>query len=479
MAIFAPVQTLTKNSILTKIEILEAVAEGKCIAKVNGQVIFVKGTAPGDLVDLKVIRKKKNYLEAIPLQFHHYSEIRQTPFCHHYGTCGGCKWQHIQYESQLTLKQQQVVDSLERIAGIRNPPVRAIIPSQKTTKYRNKLEFTFSNNRWLSDQEIQTGEELSRNGLGFHIPERFDRILDVEECHLQEDPSNSIRNGLRDFALKSGFSFYDLRKQTGLLRNLIIRNTSLGQIMVIVQFGSEDSESIPKVLEFLRQEYPQIDSLHYVVNTKGNDTFGDLDVIFCHGTPFIEEKINSPYNGEPVIFRIGPKSFFQTNSIQANRLFQVVVELADLQGEEIVYDLYSGTGTISILVAPKSNKVIGIESVPEAIEDAYHNSAVNGIANCRFIAGDIKDLLGVTLFAREGKPDVIITDPPRAGMQPQVLTQILNSGAPKIVYVSCNPATQARDIEVLSSKYRLKTSQPVDMFPHTYHVENVVLLELI
>ncbi len=478
MANFAPVHVFSKNSILTNIEIQGAVAEGKCITKVDGQVIFVAGTAPGDLVDIKVIRKKRNYLEAIPLEYHRYSEIRQTPHCRHFGTCGGCKWQHIQYASQLALKQQQVIDALERIANVTNPPVNTIIPSNKTTNYRNKLEFTFSNNRWLSSEEIKSGEKLLRNGLGFHIPGRFDRVLDIEECHLQENPSNDIRNSLRDFALDTGLGFYDLRTRSGFLRNLIIRNTSLGQTMVLMQFGLDDSKSIHMVMEFIKRSHPEIKSLHYVVNTKGNETFWDLQVRFYHGTPFIEELIKSPFTVDPLIFRIGPKSFFQTNSLQAENLYNVVAELADLTGNEVVYDLYSGTGTISLFVAPRARKVIGIESVPEAVEDSYHNSRINNIHNCEFIAGDIKQLLSRDLIDREGLPDVLITDPPRAGMHEHVVSQILETKVPRIVYVSCNPATQARDLELLLSKYRLRISQPVDMFPHTHHVENVVLLEL-
>ncbi len=467
-----------KNKVLKDIRIEGIAAEGKCVTRYNGQVIFAAGVAPGDVADLKVIRKKKSYLEAIPLAINEYSPLREAPFCDHFGTCGGCKWQHVNYATQLEYKQQQVVDNFERIGKIELPPVSPIIGTKSTTYYRNKLEFTFSNMRWLTPEEITREEELERNALGFHIPRRFDKILDIDHCHLQNDPSNAIRLSVKNYALEHGLSFFDLRTQEGFLRNLILRNTTTGEWMVILQVTREDTENLRGLLDHIRHHFPEVSSLNYVVNNKKNDTFHDLRVINYHGNPFIEEVMELPDNAGQVRFRIGPKSFFQTNSRQAEVLYKKTWELAGLTGEELVYDLYTGTGTIANYVAAQASRVVGIEYIPDAIEDARINAEINGITNASFFAGDMKDLLTPAFLGQNGRPDVIITDPPRAGMHPDVCQVILDAGPKRIVYVSCNPATQARDIEVMKDKYEVSVVQPVDMFPHTHHVECVCLLEL-
>ncbi|HEY8400357.1 MAG TPA: 23S rRNA (uracil(1939)-C(5))-methyltransferase RlmD [Cytophagaceae bacterium] len=451
--------------------IQDIVAEGKCITRHENKVIFVENVAPGDIVDLKVFKSKKNFAEASVTKFHEYSKDRKEPFCQHFGTCGGCKWQHIAYEVQLKYKQKQVADALERIGKVKLPEISSILPSQATTYYRNKLEFTFSNKRWLTEDEIGSEETLQRNALGFHIPGRFDKILDITHCYLQPDPSNAIRLEVQKYALEKGLIYFDLKEQVGLLRNLIIRTASTGETMVIVQFFHEDEAIIP-LMEHLKTTFPQITSLNYIVNPKKNETFHDQEVILFAGTPYITERM------ENLQYRIGPKSFYQTNSEQAYHLYKVTREFAGLTGEEVVYDLYTGTGTIANFVAAKAKKVIGIEYVEMAIEDAKVNSQINNINNTIFYAGDMKDILTADFVAKHEKPDVIITDPPRAGMHEDVCKVLLASGAKRIVYVSCNPATQARDIALLNEKYEVKKVQPVDMFPHTHHVENVVLLEL-
>jgi 23S rRNA (uracil1939-C5)-methyltransferase len=462
-----------KNKTITNLTIEGIAAEGKCVARTpEGQVVFVEGVAPGDVVDVRTTRIKKSFIEATPVHFHSYSPERQEPFCLHFGTCGGCKWQHIQYETQLHYKRQQVVDNLERIAKVEIPEIEPILPSKETRYYRNKLEFTFSNKKWMTSEEISSGEDINKNALGFHIPKRFDKIIDVLHCHLQPDPSNEIRLAVRDFAKEKGLVFFDLVEMHGLMRNLIIRTANTGQVMVIVQFGEPDQKNIEMVMEFITNRFPEITSLQYVINTKGNETFHDLEVILYKGKDFIIETM------EGLDFKIGPKSFFQTNSQQSYELYKITRDYAGLTGNEIVYDLYTGTGTIANFVASKASKVIGLEYVPEAIEDAKVNSEINQITNTAFYAGDIKDLLTETLLQKHGYPEVIITDPPRAGMHPDVVNMLLKTGAKRIVYVSCNPATQARDLALLDEKYVVKAVQPVDMFPHTYHVENVVLLEL-
>lgn len=445
-------------------------AEGKCLARHENMVIFVSGVAPGDVVDLRITRKKKSFMEAEPVAFRQYSELRVQPFCEHFGVCGGCKWQHIGYDTQLHYKQKQVKDNLERIGKVPLPEFDPILGSAKTRYYRNKLEFTFSNNSWLTKEQIQSGEEFDRNALGFHIPGRFDKILDIQHCYLQPDPSNAIRLAVRSYAKAHQLPFYDVVKQEGYLRNLIIRTANTGELMVIVQVKYEDQEAMTGLLEYLLATFPEITSLQYVVNPKGNETFHDLEVVCYKGLPYIHEEM------EGIRFRVGPKSFYQTNADQAYELYKKTRELAGLTGQELVYDLYTGAGTIANFVARQSRQVIGIEYVPSAIEDAKINSQINNITNTTFYAGDMKDILSDELIARHGRPDVVITDPPRAGMHQDVVEKLLQVHPERIVYVSCNPATQARDVELLSEKYDVTRVQPVDMFPQTHHVENIVLL---
>ncbi|MCC5939108.1 MAG: 23S rRNA (uracil(1939)-C(5))-methyltransferase RlmD [Lunatimonas sp.] len=459
-----------KNQVLKGLTIERIAAEGKCVAHYEGKVVFVPQVAPGDIVDVRVTKGRNSYLEGEAIHIQHYSPDRSEPFCSHFGVCGGCKWQHISYPLQLSYKRQQVIDQFQRIAKVPIPDVLPIIGASESTYYRNKLDFTFSSNRWLTSEEIASGEEFERYALGFHVPKRFDKIVDIDHCYLQGGISNEVRNKLRDYALEKEFSFYDLIQQQGLLRNLIIRNTLSGQTMVIVQFGEENPEAIREVMTFLQEEFPEITSLLYIINQKKNETFHDLEVHTFAGKPYIEEEM------EGLTFRVGPKSFYQTNPAQAHRLYEVAREFAGLSGDEIVYDLYTGTGTIANFVARKAKQVIGIEYVEEAIADAKINAAENGLTNTLFYGGDMKDLLTADFMERHAAPDVVITDPPRAGMHNDVIQTLLQLAAPKIVYVSCNPATQARDVALLSEKYDVRAVQPVDMFPQTYHVENVVLL---
>ena len=461
-----------KNKVITNLLIERIASEGKCVGHHEGKVVFVSNVAPGDVVDVRITKGKSSFMEGEAIRFHEYSKDRIEPFCSHFGTCGGCKWQHINYDLQKTYKRQQVLDQFERIAKVPIPEVLPIMGSAKTQYYRNKLDFTFSNSRWLTREEINSGQEFERNALGFHIPKMFDKIIDIEHCYLQGGLSNEVRNELRTFAREKQISFYDIRNNKGLLRNLIIRSTSTNQTMVIVQFGEHDPESIQVVMEFLNQKFPQITSLLYVINTKGNETFHDLELVTFAGLPYIEEEMES------LKFRIGPKSFYQTNSEQAYELYKVARDFAELKGDEVVYDLYTGTGTIANFVAKQAKQVIGVEYVEAAIEDAKLNSQINGIENTLFYAGDMKDILNEEFIANHAKPDVIITDPPRAGMDEKVVQMLLRLEAPTIVYVSCNPATQARDLALLGEKYHVSKIQPVDMFPQTYHVENVVLLTL-
>ncbi|MFN6945206.1 MAG: 23S rRNA (uracil(1939)-C(5))-methyltransferase RlmD [Cytophagaceae bacterium] len=461
-----------KNFIIENIEILDIAAEGKSLTRHDDKVIFVDHAAPGDVVDLQVYRNKKDFAFAKPVHFHKYSTQRTDPFCKHFGTCGGCKWQHIQYDIQAEAKEKQVIDSLTRIAKVQLPPIAPILKSEKTTYYRNKLEYTFSDSKWLTDEEIKQDYNFDRNALGFHIPGKFDKILDIEECFLQPEPSNKIRNEVKRYAQEQGFSFFNIRKQEGWLRILIIRTTLSGELMLIVQVYYEDQQAMKKLLEHLKETFPEITSLNYVINPKGNETFHDLEVITYHGLPYITEKM------EGLAFRVGPKSFFQTNSTQAYELYKITRDYAGLTGAEVVYDLYTGTGTIANFVASKAAKVIGVEYVEMAIEDAKINSEINNISNTAFYAGDMKDVLNDEFVAKHGKPDVIITDPPRAGMHKDVVDMLLKLEPQRIVYVSCNPATQARDIALLDEKYSVTAVQPVDMFPMTHHVENVVKLEL-
>ena len=459
-----------KNQVLENLLVERFAAEGKSVAHYEGKVVFIPHVAPGDVVDIRVTRGKSSFLEGEAIKFHQYSEDRVDPFCSHFGVCGGCKWQHIQYETQLNAKRQQVVDQFERIAKVPLPEVLPILGSESNRYYRNKLEFTFSNNRWLTREEIDSGQAFERNALGFHVPKRFDKIVDIQHCYLQGGLSNDIRNSLRQFALDHHISFYDIHEQTGHLRNLIIRNTTLGETMVIVQFGADDHEVIKKTMEFLKHTFPQIASLLYIINLKKNETFNDLEVVTFMGKDHITEQM------EGLSFRIGPKSFYQTNSEQAYQLYKVARDFADLKGNEIVYDLYTGTGTIANFLAKFAKQVIGIDYVEAAIEDAKLNAEINGLGNTGFYAGDMKDVLNDEFMKNHPVPDVIITDPPRAGMHADVVQMMLRIAAEKIVYVSCNPATQARDVASLADSYHVAAIQPVDMFPHTFHVENVVLL---
>lgn len=461
--------------LLEKVTITDVAAEGKAVAKVNELVIFVPYVVPGDVVDLQVKRKKNHYAEAVAVKFHEKSPLRTEPFCSHFGVCGGCKWQCLSYEEQLKYKQKQVFDNLTRIGKVELPEFRPILGSEKTRFYRNKLEFTFSNKRWLTEEEVKQDVKYDQmNAVGFHIPGAFDKVLAIDKCWLQDDISNQIRNAVRDYAYAHDFPFFDLRTQEGLLRNIMIRTSSTGELMVVLQCKVTDDEGrrkMEEILQFMADSFPQITSLMYVINNKCNDTIGDLDVEVFKGNDHIFEEM------EGLRFKVGAKSFYQTNSEQAYNLYKVAREFAGLTGNELVYDLYTGTGTIANFVARQARKVVGIEYVPEAIEDAKVNSALNGIDNTLFYAGDMKDILTNDFIAEHGRPDVIITDPPRAGMHNDVIDVILAAEPKRIVYVSCNPATQARDLQLLDGKYKVTAVQPVDMFPHTHHVENVVQLE--
>lgn len=461
-----------KHPLIEKLEIIDIAAEGKAIGKYNNQVVFVPWLAPGDVADVQVVRKKKKFMEARVEKIHEHSSLRQHPFCKHFTICGGCKWQHLPYGHQLKFKQKQVVDNLTRIGKVELKNISKIKPSLKEKYYRNKLEFTFSATRWLTDDEVEKKEDITdRNALGFHVPGRFDRVLDIEKCYLQDDLSNQIRLAVREFAIKEEFSFYHQRANEGFLRNLIIRNSNLGQWMVIMVFGEERPNDIESFMYYIKDLFPQITSLQYVVNTKVNDTIGDLDIVLFDGREYILEEM------EGLQFKIGAKSFFQTNSDQALELYKIARNFAQLNKTDLVYDLYTGTGTIANFVAKQCKQVIGVEYVEPAIVDARINAENNGNDNTLFFAGDMKDVLDDDFIALHGKPSVLITDPPRAGMHPDVVKTILRAEPDRIVYVSCNPATQARDLELLSEKYEVTAVQPVDMFPHTHHVENVVRLD--
>lgn len=461
--------------LLERVEITAVAAEGKALARVNDLVVFVPFVVPGDVVDLKILRKKHSYAEAEAVKFHEYSSERAVPFCKHYGVCGGCKWQCLAYEHQLKYKQQQVVDALTRIGKVQIPEVLPILGSECTREYRNKLEFTFSNKRWLTWEEVEKSVKYDNmNALGFHIPGAFDKVLDIEECHLMDDLNNRLRNGIRDFAVRESIPFFDLRSQEGVLRGIMIRTSTTGEVMLLLQAKVVDDsqiEQLNKVLQYIADTFDEVTSLLYVINNKCNDTFGDLPVHTYKGTDVIYEEM------EGLRFKVGPKSFYQTNSRQAYNLYKVAREFAALTGDEVVYDLYTGTGTIANFVARRAKKVVGIEYVEDAVADARVNSELNGLDNLTFFAGDMKDILTREFIEEHGRPDVIITDPPRAGMHTDVIDTILFAAPRRIVYVSCNPATQARDLSLLDCDYRVLAVQPVDMFPHTHHVENVVLLE--
>ena len=460
--------------ILENVTISGVAAEGKSLARVDDMVVFVPFAVPGDVVDLQVKRKKHHYCEAEVIRFVKKSDLRVEPKCSHFGVCGGCKWQNLPYSEQLKAKQQQVEDQLRRIGKVELPQVNDILGSEQIFCYRNKLEFGCSNKRWLTKEEVASGAQFSvMDAIGFHITGAFDKILPIDKCWLMDDLHNKIRNEVRDYALEHGITFFDLRAQMGLLRDMMIRNSNTGEWMVLIPFHfekAEDKQTAEGLLKHIGDKFPEITSLLYVDNQKCNDTFGDLPVVVFKGNDHIFETM------EGLKFKVGPKSFYQTNTLQAYHLYSVARELACLSGKEMVYDLYTGTGTIANFVARNASKVVGIEYVPEAIEDAKVNSEINGIANTVFYAGDMKDILTDSFIAEHGRPDVIITDPPRAGMHPDVVDTILRANPERIVYVSCNPATQARDLALMDGQYRVQEVQPVDMFPHTPHVENVVLL---
>lgn len=459
--------------ILENVKIEAVAAEGKSLAHVDGTVVFVEFAVPGDIVNVKVTKKKKNYMEGFILEIVKPSEDRLQPFCEHFGICGGCRWQPLPYDMQLKAKQQQVWDQLVRIGHLELPEISPILPSDKTKYYRNKLEFTFSNKRWIynnEDPDSLTDEE--RLGLGFHVGKFFDKVLDIKHCSLQPEPSNEIRLFIREYAVTHNLEFYNIRENTGFLRNIIVRNNQVGDVMLTVCFAYDDQDKIVPMLDAIAAEFPQIKSLHYVINEKLNDSISDLDCILYKGEDAIWETMGK------LKFKIGPKSFYQTNSEQAYKLYSVAKEFAALTGNEVVYDLYTGTGTIAQFISDKASKVIGIEYVKEAIEDARINAEANGITNCTFFDGDMKDILTADFIKEHGKPEVMIIDPPRAGMHPDVVKVIMEAAPERIVYVSCNPASQARDLAMMSPMYEITAVQPVDMFPHTMHVENVCALKL-
>ncbi len=463
----------TPKIVFDHIQVLDAGAKGVSVAKApDGKVIFIPNVVPGDVVDVQTFKKRKAYYEGKAVKFHEYSQHRVEPICEHFGVCGGCKWQNMKYSQQLLYKQNEVFNHLLRIGKIELPEFEPILGSQKQFFYRNKMEFSFSNSRWLTEKEIGSDEDLgNRNALGFHIPKMWDKILDINKCHLQEDPSNAIRNEIRAFANENNLTFFNPRNHEGLLRTLMMRTASTGEIMVLIQFFENDKAGRELLLDYIYEKFPQITSLQYVVNNKANDTIYDQNIQLYKGRDYILEEM------EGLKFSINAKSFYQTNSDQAYELYKITRDFAGLSGNEIVYDLYTGTGTIAQFVSKNAKKVIGVESVPEAIVDAKANAVRNEITNCEFYVGDMKVVFNESFIAQHGKPDVIITDPPRDGMHKDVIEQIMNIQPEKIVYVSCNSATQARDLALMDEKYKVTRVRPVDMFPQTHHVENVVLLE--
>ena len=464
---------------IENLEIIDAGAEGKAVGRYNDRVVFVPFAAPGDVVDVQVVKKRKNFYEGHVKNLLKQSEYRTDPECSHFGLCGGCKWQHLDYEAQKLFKQKQVKDALDRIAKVPYPKIMPIIGSEKYFYYRNKLEYTFSNRRWLTDSDIskEDGGPENTNGLGFHLPGMFDKILDIEHCYLQPDPSNAIRLAVKEFALAKNYTFHNARTHEGFLRNLIIRNAVTGDLMVVLVVNEDDQEKIGKILDYLAEQFPRITSLMYVVNQKVNDSIADQQVVLYRGKPYIMEEMESPIAGNvPLKFKVGPLSFYQTNPEQAQKLYKTAFDFAEFKGDELVYDLYTGAGTIASFVAKSVKKVIGVEYVEEAVKDAKENMKLNNIDNIEFYWGDMAKVLDKEFIAQHGKPDILLTDPPRAGMHEKVVREILDMEPGKIVYVSCNPATQARDVAMLHEKYDILKVQPVDMFPQTHHVENVILL---
>ncbi|RFS23297.1 23S rRNA (uracil(1939)-C(5))-methyltransferase RlmD [Chitinophaga silvatica] len=463
-----------KNVVLENVPVTAYAAEGKALARLEGKVVFIEGgVVPGDVVDVRLSKNKKDWAEGKAIHFHSYSDKRVTPFCQHFGVCGGCKWQMLPYSQQLEYKHQQVTDNLQRIGKLQLPVIDPILGSEHTAHYRNKLEFTFSNKAFITNEEIQAnnGEIPVKPALGFHVPKLFDKVLNIDTCYLMEEPVNLIKNTIREYAIKHELTFYDIRAQQGWLRNLVIRLCTTGEIMVNLVIRNEDKENREALLDHLLKTVPAITTIVYTINPKGNDSIFDLEPKVYYGKGYAEEKL------EDFTFKIGPKSFFQTNTYQGEVLYKVTRDFAGLTGNEVVYDLYCGTGSIGIFVSRKARKVIGIELIKEAIDDAKENAARNNVDNATFFAGDVVDICNDDFFALHGQPDVVITDPPRAGMHEKLVNKLLEIAAPKIVYVSCNPATQARDLALLDALYTVEKVQPVDMFPHTHHIENVVLLK--
>lgn len=454
-------------------------AEGKSLAKVDGKVIFIENVVPGDVVDVRLGRNKKDWAEGVPLKFHSYSPERATPFCQHFGVCGGCQWQMLPYQKQLQYKEKQVRDNLQRIGKVALPPIAPILGAADTRYYRNKMEYTFGNKRYLSQEELN---DPTVNGMqdvvGFHARGMFDKIVDIETCYLQAEPTNAIRLAIKEFARQHEYSFYDIRNHEGLLRTMLVRLCTTGELMVNIVFGEDDEPKRKALLDHILEKFPSITTLLYTINRKKNDSLHDLEPVAYHGKGYVMEKLTAAEGGQEFLFKIGPKSFFQTNTRQGEQLYRVTRDFAELTGKETVYDLYCGTGSIGIFVSPGAKKIIGVEVIEAAIGDARENAAINQLKEAEFFAGDVIDICDDHFFATHGKPDVIITDPPRAGMHEKLVRKILDMAAPTVVYVSCNPATQARDLNWLDEKYEVTKIQPVDMFPHTLHIENVVQLKL-
>jgi 23S rRNA (uracil1939-C5)-methyltransferase len=469
-----PRQNRRKPIVLENIEIIDTATKGKSVARHDGVIIFIKGGVPGDICNITVFKRRKKYWEANINQIVKKSKSRIDPICEHFGSCGGCKWQNMNYQSQLKFKQNEVVNNLTRIGGITISKYNQIIGCEQEYFYRNKMEFTFSNKRWLTQEEVASNSEIkNKDALGFHVPGMFDKVIDIKKCHLQKEPSNKIRLAVKEFADNNKLPYFDLRNQTGLLRNLLIRTSTTNELMVLVQFFNNDTKKIKLLMDFIKDTFNEITSLLYTINTKGNNTLYDQDILCYSGKDYITEEIDD------LVFKIGPKSFFQTNSKQAKKLYSITRELAEINEKDIVYDLYTGTGTIAQFIAKKAKMVIGIDSVEEGIMAAYENAKFNNIKNCTFYTGDMKDIFSDEFINKNGHPNVIITDPPRDGMHKKVIEQILNILPQRIVYVSCNSATQARDISIMNEKYNVTKIQTIDMFPQTHHVENIVVLELI
>jgi len=474
--------------VLENVAVTDYAAEGKSLAKVNGKVIFIQGVVPGDVLDIQLLKNKKDWAEGRPIRFVNYSPERETPFCSHFGICGGCQWQMLPYEKQLTYKQKQVADNLERIGKLDLPGISAIIGAEETKYYRNKIEYTFGTKEFTKEKPIKDGWgkvtapspgiDVPEGAAGFHAKGFFDKVVDIQTCYLQAEPTNEIRLAVKEFARQNRLPFYDIRNHTGFLRTMQIRLCTTGELMVNIVVAEDDKKNIEKLMQFVEERFPAITTLLYTINRKWNDSLNDLEPAIWKGKGYVIEKLSTGSRGDEFEFKIGPKSFFQTNTRQAEKLYQVTNDFAELTGKEIVYDLYCGTGSIGIFVSKMAKKVIGVELIPAAIEDAKENAQLNHLSNTSFFAGDVIDICSDDFFAAHGKPDVIITDPPRAGMHEKLVRKILEMSAPTVVYVSCNPATQARDLSLLNEKYAVTKIQPVDMFPHTHHIENVVQLKL-